>query len=126
MQARQLLVRSLVTVAVATGAAFVPAGPAAAVTNYGCVYPRVCFYLTTDDFIARRPTAAYQDVTSYDQPLGPRSYGSRWMYNSRNDDGALIRYTNGEWTCVQPNVDFLITGRTVRTVRIMDSPLCNY
>lgn len=101
--------------------------PAAANTAYGCGYPQVCFYKTQADWNARTWTAAYKDVTSYYQTLGSNSAGSFAVYNSRNDDGASLKFSDGHTTCIHPNeyatglpsMDGYVTG-----IKIMDSPYC--
>ena len=96
--------------------------PAAAEDSNGCRWPRVCFYLTLNDWWAGTPTSAFRDVTSYYQNLGSRSRGSDWVRNSRNDDRVWLRYTvnsTGEvaYVCVNPNTQiyfddayFTVTG----------------
>ncbi|MFD7136759.1 hypothetical protein [Streptomyces sp. NPDC059894] len=107
---------------VAAGLATAPG--ASADTAYGCNWPRVCFYLTDADWNARVPTAAYQDITSSPQNLGSRSYNSEWAFNSRNDDGALLYYTNGSTLCLRPNNWVDNNDWVVNKIRIMDSPTC--
>lgn len=99
--------------------------PAQAVTRYGCTYPRVCFYLTPADWTAQRPTAAYQDVTTGWQNLGPRSRGAAYAFNSRNDDIALFHFTNGNVRCVNPDSPiFLSLYGTVDKIRISSAGSC--
>ncbi|MET8810188.1 hypothetical protein [Streptomyces sp. NPDC004546] len=111
---RRLMTFGAVTAAVA-GMLTVGAPPASADSHYGCIYPRVCFYLTDADFFNDHPTAAYQDVTSYYQNLGSNSRGANWVVNTRNDDRAYIRYVeNGQtkYYCLTP--DDPINGGSIR------------
>ncbi|MFB7191311.1 hypothetical protein ACFCZT_39825 [Streptomyces sp. NPDC056230] len=69
-----------ITAIAATLGALASAGlavaPTASATTYnGCVYPRVCFYLTGADWNRGTPTAAYQDVTTSNQNLSSRALG---------------------------------------------------
>jgi hypothetical protein len=86
-------------------AALASATPAQASTANGCTYPRVCFYKTGTDWDNNHPTAAYQDYG--DQPLTTTAQGSYYVYNTRNDDRAIITYKTGAGTthtlCVNPN-----------------------
>ncbi|GID90742.1 hypothetical protein Adi01nite_01540 [Amorphoplanes digitatis] len=75
--------------------------PAAADTKYGCRYPRVCLYMNNSDWVARKPTAAYQDITSNWQQLGQRGRQAYAVYNSRNDD--TVWMTDGNKAdCLSP------------------------
>lgn len=127
--AHRILALSLAVGSVAT-AALSGAAPAAAASRYGCVYPRVCFYLHESDFIARRPTAAYQDMTSAPQVLGSRSAGSEYVYNSRNDDGAQMTMDDGSLYCVKGGTtraeQFLpfYVGGSVQKIKIVNSRTC--
>ncbi|MWA15989.1 hypothetical protein [Streptomyces sp. BA2] len=102
--------------------------PAVASTAYGCDWPKVCFYLTGDDWSRRAPTAGYEDITRHFQELGPRSKGADWVFNSRNDDRALIRYTFGGRTgevCLGPNKSLSLGAHTTVThIKIEDSRAC--
>jgi len=116
---------AVLTMLVAAGAA-AAAGPARADTAEGCAYPRVCFYLTYVSFVNSFPTAAFQDKTSYFQQLGSRSYGSYAVYNTRNDDGARLRFDSGPNECLRPNSWLVIgsSGRKVNGIQIVESPNC--
>lgn len=81
--------RKLLALAV-VGLSIVQASPAAAADKFGCKYPRVCFYLTSSDWAARKPTAAYQIKTQDYQMLGPRSRHAHAVHNSRHDDAVLL------------------------------------
>lgn len=108
-----------------TGATVLTAEPAAATSAYGCNWPWVCFYLTRADWEAQRPTASFQQVTSYYQTLGSRSAGAWAIYNSRNDDGALILFRDGPF-CLSPNSEAVpgYYNRKATHIRIMDNPNC--
>lgn len=127
MKLKRVLSSGLAVVCAALAIAVIDGSPASAGTANGCVYPRVCFYLTESDWYAKRPTAAYQDITSSFQTLGPNSRGSWAVWNSRNDDGALLHYTDGHTYCLPPNRgDAAIRGEIVDKIRIMNSPTCSY
>ncbi|MFV2112172.1 hypothetical protein ACFHW0_07490 [Micromonospora sp. LOL_025] len=103
----------------------VSAPAASAATAYGCGYPQVCFYKTKADWDARRWTAAYKDITNYNQVLGSSAAGSYAVYNSRNDDGAFLRFAIGTSHCLLPNEKMTnITNSYVETIRIYDSASC--
>ncbi|MGC9544003.1 hypothetical protein [Streptomyces sp. UG1] len=96
----------------------------------GCIYPRVCFYLTNSDWNNAAPTAAYRDVTSGYQNLGPRSRGADWVNNTRNDDRAYLRYIVNStgataYFCLPPNhhVNFS-SAYTVTGIRIDTAATC--
>ncbi|WP_406437214.1 hypothetical protein OHB14_59765 [Streptomyces sp. NBC_01613] len=116
-------------VAMVAGTAVFTATPAYASSYKGCVYPRVCFYLTDADWAASSPTAAYQDVTDVFQNLGSKSRGAKHVMNTRNDDRVILRYLRyGEtyYECLEPN-----TGRsypsylTVTGIMIQTASSCN-
>ncbi|MGI5193799.1 hypothetical protein ACQEVY_09180 [Streptomyces sp. CA-288835] len=108
-------------------AASIATAPSAAADSYnGCVYPRVCFYPTITQWNNGTPTAAYQDVTSSYQNLGPNSRGADRVHNTRNDDRVYLRYTYNPTgatgaLCVNPNVtavfnsNFTVTGIMIQT-----------
>ncbi|MEU0545206.1 hypothetical protein ABZ319_35570 [Nocardia sp. NPDC005978] len=98
------------------------AAPASANSMHGCNYPYVCFYLTGYDSGAQHPTAMYQD-RGYWQTLGPNSRGSIQVVNTRNDDGALLKFADGSTQCVKPNYGTLLY-KTVTQIKITDSPSC--
>ncbi|MER5747115.1 hypothetical protein ABT097_28085 [Streptomyces sp. NPDC002225] len=81
--------------------------PNASATSFnGCVYPRVCFYLTDADWNRGTPTAAYQDVTTSYQSLSSRALGAAWVVNTRNDDRAYFRVEvagTTQYICLPPN-----------------------
>jgi hypothetical protein len=124
--------RKLTTIGVAAaalaGAMTVAAPPASATSYNGCAYPRVCFYLTTSDWYAAAPNAAYQDVTTSYQTLGSNSRGADHVWNTRNDDRAYLRYTQNGGTyyyCLKPNsgVSFN-SSQTVTGIRIDTASTC--
>lgn len=124
MVKRISLVAAAVTAA-AVGGTLAAASPAQAASAYGCSYPRVCFYLTTSSWLDDSPTASYQDVTSSYQTLGSQSRGSVTAYNSRNDDGALLHFTNGRTYCLPPNQSASLRSiGTVDKIKIMTSANC--
>jgi hypothetical protein len=99
---RAALTLAMLASAVLAGA-FAAASPAQADSYAGCVYPRVCFYKTLSDYANDNPSAGYQDVTSSFQTLGSRSRGAQVVYNTRNDDVALLRYSDGYVACLPMN-----------------------
>jgi len=108
----------------AVSAVVASAQPAAAeATLHGCVYPRVCFYLTEAQFTAGTPTAAYQDA-DYNQTLGSKSKGADVVYNSRNDDTVLLRVgTTSVAICLDPNTTLYNDATvTVTAIRIRSTP----
>ncbi|MFG3555032.1 hypothetical protein ACGGAQ_11625 [Micromonospora sp. NPDC047557] len=111
--------------AIATAAGGLVATPAQASSAFGCNYPRVCFWVTGNPYDGAAPTASFQD--NYYQTLGSRSRGADWVYNSRNDDGAKIFYSNGDWVCVSPGeLAYLEPYGYAVALDIMDSPYCSY
>ncbi|NES31782.1 hypothetical protein GCE86_24280 [Micromonospora terminaliae] len=110
--------------ALGVGLAFAPASPASASSMYGCVYPRVCFYLTEANFWNSSPTAAYQDVTSTWQTLSSRAKGAKYIVNTRNDDVIHLHYTNGQTNCLESNSIAYETSRIVDKVRISSASSC--
>ncbi|QIQ02648.1 hypothetical protein [Streptomyces liangshanensis] len=125
MRLQRTVAGALVTAGLALGIAATGTTPAAADTAFGCGYPQVCFYKTQADWDARRWTAAYKDVTSYFQNLSSGAMGAKWVHNSRNDDGALLRFSSGTY-CLQPGWSWQTApGAAGPTgIRIMDSPTC--
>jgi hypothetical protein len=103
---------------------FAGVSTASANTAYGCGYPQVCFYKTQARWDAQSWNAAYKDVTSGYQTLSSAAYGAYSVFNSRNDDGALLHYTNGGTLCLQPNTIVWNNSWVVDKIRIMDSPTC--
>ncbi|EXG82332.1 hypothetical protein [Cryptosporangium arvum] len=126
---KAMLSTAVVATTVLAGGLFT-ASPATAEPDVrGCAWPKVCFYLSTANWISSSPTASYQDLTSGFQTLGSRSRGADFAYNSRNDDGAFLRFSSGITQCLPPN-QFIDLGRMraslgdVVGLRIMDSPTC--
>ncbi|MCF2527145.1 hypothetical protein [Yinghuangia soli] len=110
--------------ATGVGAVGVMAPQAQATSAYGCGWPRVCFYKTQASWNADSPTASYQDM-GYWQTLGTSSKGSYGVYNSRNDDCALLEFSDGEQYRLKPNKFFQTSFiGTVTKIKIMDSPTC--
>lgn len=85
-----------------------------------CPYPYVCFYDTKG-----KKTGQFRDITSQYQTVGASAYASR-IYNSRKDDGARIRYSDGYTRCVKPGESSGVSrGHTKLTgIRISSSPTC--
>lgn len=122
---------ALAMTVVAVAATTLATAPTASADSHkGCVYPRVCFYLTQSDWDSSRPTAAYQDVTAAYQDLGPRSRGADYVHNTRNDDRAYLRYVvDGSptlhYTCVPPNETHGFgEGITLTGIRIDTASAC--
>ncbi|MFF3617221.1 hypothetical protein [Streptomyces sp. NPDC002580] len=113
------------------GAAALATAPTASADSYnGCTYPRVCFYQTDGQWSSGSTTAAYQDVTTAYQNLGPNSRGADWVNNTRNDDRAYLRYTVNssgatQYLCLPPNhhVNFS-SAFTVTGIRIDTASSC--
>ncbi|MFB6945624.1 hypothetical protein ACFWGL_36330 [Streptomyces sp. NPDC060286] len=104
--------------------------PTASATTYnGCVYPRVCFYLTDAAWDSGTPTAAYQDITTSYQNLSPQARGAAWVVNTRNDDRAYLRYNYAgatHYLCLAPNkLTFFAVGKEIVTgIRIDTTATC--
>ncbi|GAB2804810.1 hypothetical protein GCM10027073_41880 [Streptomyces chlorus] len=122
-------VRALALIGATSASAIVFAAPQAEAASYnGCTYPRVCFYLTINDWNAGRPTASYQVPTSGYQSLGSGSYNADIVWNTRNDDRVSIRNTfagSTTYTCIAPNSGLQFSRDiTVTGVRIEDPASC--
>lgn len=93
----------------------------------GCAWPRVCFYLSESNWNNSAPTASYQDMGSW-QTLGARSNSAEVVYNSRDDDGARLRFMDGSEWCLRPNtserLEPVYQAGAVTHIKIMDSPTC--
>lgn len=100
---KRIAVSAVVVASALVAAVFASAVPAQATSANGCTYPRVCFYKTSTNWENNDPTAAYQDITSGYQTLGSNSAGSYYVYNTRNDDVAYIRFSGGAVRCILPN-----------------------
>jgi len=106
------------TLALAAGSA--SAAPRTPVPYYNCTYPYVCLYNDTVDIVAR-----YRDVTSGFQSVPSNVY---YGLNTRNDDIAFIRYTDGSQACL-PSGDpmalyYLREFGTPNGIRIDSRPDC--
>jgi hypothetical protein len=100
---RKNMIALMATTVMAAGAVpVVGAAPAYAESRFGCDYPRICFYLTSADWLARKPTSAFRDITQDFQKLGPRARGAYAAYNSRIDDSAWLEMSDGSQTCLAP------------------------
>ncbi|MCW2865607.1 MAG: hypothetical protein JWP48_7315 [Actinoallomurus sp.] len=88
-----LAVAALSGGAVAVAAAPAHAAPRTPVPYYNCTYPYVCLYNQVVDTVLK-----YRDFTT-----GWQSFSRTDVYfavNTRNDDTAYIRYTNGDTACI--------------------------
>ncbi|GAB2977983.1 hypothetical protein GCM10023080_048800 [Streptomyces pseudoechinosporeus] len=119
------------TAAAALATTTLATAPTASADSYrGCDWPRVCFYLTSSDWVDDDPTAAYQDVTTSYQDLGSRSRGADYVTNTRNDDRVYLRYIhNGtgatSYKCVPPNhFQYFSSTFTVTGIRIDTASSC--
>jgi hypothetical protein len=110
---QKLLATGIITVLIAACLSVIGASPASANTKFGCKYPRVCLYLHRSDWVNRTPTAAYQQVTQDFQMLGPHGRYAYAVFNSRNDDGALLVDSDDMETCVGPNETWFAQPNTV-------------
>lgn len=126
MRMKRLMATGLAIVCSTFGLTISSASTASANTAFGCGYPQVCFYKTKADWDAKRWTAAYKDVTSYYQNLSPGARGAYAVFNSRNDDGARLHFTDGSADCLDPNTLMLTNGFVADKIRIMASPSCSY
>ncbi|MEW2067470.1 hypothetical protein [Streptomyces sp. NPDC007346] len=104
------LAAGLVTASATDAEAAVPA----------CPYPYVCFY---DSKGAK--TGQFQDVTSGYQSVGSSSGAAR-VYNTRNDDVAHIRYSDGYVRCIKPkqNVGISRASTKITGIKISWSASC--
>jgi hypothetical protein len=100
---KNMIALTATTIMAAGATTVVGAAPAHAEGRFGCDYPRVCFYLTSADWLARKPTAAFRDITKDFQKLGPRARGSYAAYNSRIDDSAWLKMSDEWQTCLGPD-----------------------
>jgi hypothetical protein len=101
----------------AVGIGPVSAAPAGAAAS--CAYPYVCIQRLSDGAIIGR----FQDVTSGFQSLPSRPSNVN-IINTRHDDVAYIRYSNGSQACVAPDSTFSITGYVLTGIRISSSSTC--
>lgn len=124
MNAKRKILSAGAAAAALLGATLATAPDASADSKHGCKFPRVCFYKTQADWDAKRPTAAYKDVTSLFQKLGSRAHGSSFAVNTRNDDGAIIKFENRSDLCMRPNAVWRFGANVAAFIRIVDSPSC--
>lgn len=88
--------RSLGTVAGAAllaGAVVLTTGAPAQAAALGCTYPYVCLYTKSETKVGQ-----FQDVTTDWQPFSRTDI--YYAVNTRNDDVAYIRYSNGLTSCL--------------------------
>src|SRR5262245_12475889 len=86
--------RSVMAGVLGAAAAVAAVTPAEAAAIYPCSYPYVCLYNSNSSTWAER----YQVVTSGFQSFNRRDIIA--VRNTRHDDVAFIRYTNGRVWCV--------------------------
>jgi hypothetical protein len=118
----------LLGVAIVSGQTVAPASPATAGLPFGCELSSVCVYLTTDDWIARRPTASFTKVTEDFVVLGPRSRHAYAVFNSRFDDVVYLLSGDGTEVCVEPHSSWFHdeSGRShkISDLQIVDDSTC--
>ncbi|MBW1602595.1 hypothetical protein JJV70_10855 [Streptomyces sp. JJ66] len=96
--------------ALAAGLSGATVAPAQAAPS-GCPYPYVCFY--DGPYVLGK----YKDVTSYYQSVS-RSAKATTVYNTRNDDVAYIRLSNGNVACVGPKQRLALNPFNIRVTGI--------
>ncbi|GIE34890.1 hypothetical protein Ait01nite_079350 [Actinoplanes italicus] len=110
------------------GLVVAPAPPASAGLPYGCELSAVCVYLTSADWIARRPTASFTKVTEEFVVLGPRSRHGYAVFNSRFDDTVYLMSRDGTEVCVEPHSTWFHdesgTSRKIADLQIVDDFNC--
>ncbi len=106
------------TLALAAGLGAATTTPAQASPST-CPYPYVCFYENGHKL------GQFQDVTSHFQTL-TTSQRATSVYNSRNDDVAYIRLSNGGTVCVPPKKTLALSPYVARAtgIRISWSSTC--
>jgi hypothetical protein len=133
MKSRQPFERVASAVVAATGllavsvgtAAAAPASPASGAATAraaaSCAYPYVCLF---KDGVR---IGQFQDVTSGFQSLPSRPTGTAGspvtVTNTRHDDVAYIRFSNGSTVCLPPEYTTNFTG-TLTGIRISSSATC--
>ncbi|MEU7019339.1 hypothetical protein ABZ990_01585 [Streptomyces sp. NPDC046203] len=84
-----------------------------------CAYPYVCV-IKNGTIIGQ-----FQDVTSTWQNLPSQPSGPGLVIqNTRNDDTAYIRWTNGTTTCIPPKATFTVSSGTLTGIRIDSAASC--
>ncbi|WP_433789840.1 hypothetical protein [Actinoplanes sp. CA-252034] len=125
---KNMIALTATTIMAAGAISTVNASPASAGSRFGCDYPRVCFYLTSADWLAREPTAAFRDMTQDFQRLGPRARHAYAAYNSRIDDAAWLEISGGAQDCLAPGdpwfFDQVQPPQTVIGIQIVDEDEC--
>ncbi|GIE82106.1 hypothetical protein Aph02nite_80560 [Actinoplanes philippinensis] len=125
---KNMIALTATTIMAAGAIPAVSASPAYADGRFGCDYPRVCFYLTSADWLARKPTSAFRDITRHFQKLGPRARYAYAAYNSRIDDSAWLEMSDGSQTCLGPDDTWFFDQadgpQTVIGVQIVDENEC--
>ncbi|MTE22416.1 hypothetical protein F0L17_25600 [Streptomyces sp. TRM43335] len=77
-----------------------------------CPYPYVCFYNSSGQM-----TGQFQDVTDYYQSVGASANATE-VYNTRYDDVARIRYSDGYVRCIKPRENAWISRASTRVTGI--------
>ncbi|EFE79166.1 hypothetical protein K7395_01955 [Streptomyces filamentosus] len=104
--------------AVALSVVYAPS--AQADSAYGCNYPEVCVY--SDTSVNSTIVGRFKVVTSYWQYLdNPNTEYS--IVNTRNDDVAHVKNSNGTVSCIKPNGS-MSSGQRIVAIRIDSSPTC--
>ncbi|MFF9346291.1 hypothetical protein [Streptomyces sp. NPDC014734] len=84
-----------------------------------CAYPYVCLFKNGVKI------GQFQDVTSTWQNLPSKPSGPGLVVqNTRNDDVAHIRWSDGATTCIPPKSSFGVTGGTLTGIRISSAATC--
>jgi hypothetical protein len=96
------------------------ASDAVAAGKWGCEYPYVCLYDVNANMVEK-----YKVITS-----GWQTFSRRDIYyavNTRNDDIAYIRFTNGKVFCLpagNPDRYYYLDQGTPNAIRISSSSTC--
>jgi hypothetical protein len=125
---RRTSVFGVAAVGIAAGLLVTPASPASAGPPFGCERSAVCVYLTSADWIARRPTASFTAVTPDFVGLGPRSRHAYAVFNSRFDDVVYLMSRDQTEVCVEPHSTWFHdesgVSREVAELQIVDDFHC--
>ncbi|MGY0235132.1 hypothetical protein [Longispora urticae] len=128
MSSFRKLPQLLAAVAVGVVGAAVAMEPAAAAGAPACPYPYVCFYSGDLENPASQITGRYQVVTSGYQSITGSSMNARAIVNTRHDDVAYLRFTDGKVVCIWPGGMYDTSNdhpmRKINGVRISSSATC--
>ncbi|WP_316528288.1 hypothetical protein [Kitasatospora brasiliensis] len=128
MELKKRIAAVTASLAAFASTALVLAPDASAVSWNGCNYPQVCFYQNIIRWNAGNPDARYQDITSGYQNLSTAARGANYVYNTRNDDVAWLRYIEyGEtkYTCLSPNsMESFDAVETLTGIKISSASHC--